>query len=146
MIKIKICNEEFNVSEIFCLLTLIKLRDLVIIVRLSVISLRKKRKKAKKIYIIEPIPVLARPAGQDKSIRLHNVVQLWLKWKFLNILLKPDDLTIKKIYVMKRKTLFLKTNVIPDLRLGWVLLHKILRRLLEDSTIYFVENLLSISI
>ena len=42
MIKIKICNEEFNVSEIFCLLTLIKLRDLVIIVRLSVISLRKK--------------------------------------------------------------------------------------------------------
>lgn len=76
MIKIKICNEEFNVSEIFCLLTLIKLRDLVIIVRLSVISLRKKRKKAKKIYIIEPIPVLARPAGQDKSIRLHNVVQL----------------------------------------------------------------------
>ena len=76
MIKIKICNEEFNVSEIFCLLTLIKLRDLVIIVRLSVISLRKKRKKAKKIYIIEPLPVLARPAGQDKSIRLHNVVQL----------------------------------------------------------------------
>lgn len=76
MIKIKICNEEFNVSEIFYLLTLIKLRDLVIIVRLSVISLRKKRKKAKKIYIIEPIPVLARPAGQDKSIRLHNVVQL----------------------------------------------------------------------
>ena len=76
MIKIKICNEEFNVSEIFCLLTLIKLRDLVIIVRLSVISLTKKRKKAKKIYIIEPIPVLARPAGQDKSIRLHNVVQL----------------------------------------------------------------------
>ena len=76
MIKIKICNEEFNVSEIFCLLTLIKLRDLVIIVRLSVISLRKKRKKAKNIYIIEPIPVLARPAGQDKSIRLHNVVQL----------------------------------------------------------------------
>lgn len=76
MIKIKICNEEFNVSEIFCLLTLIKLRDLVIIVRLSVISLRKKRKKAKKKNIIEPIPVLARPAGQDKSIRLHNVVQL----------------------------------------------------------------------
>ena len=76
MIKIKICNEEFNVSEIFCLLTLIKLRDLVIIVRLSVTSLRKKRKKAKNIYIIEPIPVLARPAGQDKSIRLHNVVQL----------------------------------------------------------------------
>ena len=76
MIKIKICNEEFNVSEIFCLLTLIKLRDLVIIVRLSVISLRKKRKKGKNIYIIEPIPVLARPAGQDKSIRLHNVVQL----------------------------------------------------------------------
>lgn len=76
MIKIKICNEEFNVSEIFCLLTLIKLRDLVIIVRLSVISPRKKRKKAKNIYIIEPIPVLARPAGQDKSIRLHNVVQL----------------------------------------------------------------------
>ena len=51
MIKIKICYEEFNVSEIFCLLTLIKLRDLVIIVRLSVISLRKKRKKAtKNIY------------------------------------------------------------------------------------------------
>lgn len=97
MIKIKICNEEFNVSEIFCLLTLIKLRDLVIIIRLSVISLRdKKEEESKKIYIIEPIPVLARPAGQDKSIRLHNVVQLWLKWKFLNILPKPDDLTIKK--------------------------------------------------
>ena len=97
MIKIKICNEEFNVSEIFCLLTLIKLRDLVIIVRLSVISLRdKKEEESKKIYIIEPIPVLARPAGQDKSIRLHNVVQLWLKWKFLNILPRPDDLTIKK--------------------------------------------------
>ena len=97
MIKIKICNEEFNVSEIFRLLTLIKLRDLVIIIRLSVISLRdKKEEESKKIYIIEPIPVLARPAGQDKSIRLHNVVQLWLKWKFLNILPKPDDLTIKK--------------------------------------------------
>ena len=97
MIKIKICNEEFNVSEIFCLLTLIKLRDLVIIIRLSVISLRdKKEEESKKIYIIEPIPVLARPAGQDKSIRLHKVVQLWLKWKFLNILPKPDDLTIKK--------------------------------------------------
>lgn len=77
MIKIKICNEEFNVSEIFCLLTLIKLRDLVIIIRLSVISLRdKKEEESKNIYIIEPIPVLARPAGQDKSIRLHNVVQL----------------------------------------------------------------------
>ena len=77
MIKIKICNEEFNVSEIFCLLTLIKLRDLVIIIRLSVISLRdKKEEESKNIYIIEPIPVLARPSGQDKSIRLHNVVQL----------------------------------------------------------------------
>ena len=77
MIKIKICNEEFNVSDIFCLLTLIKLRDLVIIIRLSVISLRdKKEEESKKIYIIEPIPVLARPAGQGKSKRLHNVVQL----------------------------------------------------------------------
>ena len=79
MIKIKICNEEFNVSDIFCLLTLIKLRDLVIIIRLSVISLRdKKEEESKKIYIIEPIPVLARPAGQGKSKRLHNVVQLYV--------------------------------------------------------------------
>ena len=51
MIKIKICNEEFNVSEIFCLLTLIKLRDLVIIVRLSVISLRDKKEEESKKYI-----------------------------------------------------------------------------------------------
>ena len=52
MIKIKICNEEFNVSDIFCLLTLIKLRDLVIIIRLSVISLRdKKEEESKNIYI-----------------------------------------------------------------------------------------------
>ena len=137
MIKIKICNEEFSVSDIFCLFTLIKLGDLVIIIKLSVISLRdKKEKESKKIYIIRPIPVLARPAGQDKSIRLHNVVQLWLKRKFLNILSKPDDLTIKKNYVMKRKTLFLKTNVIPDLRLGWVLLHKILRQLLEVTRLF----------
>ena len=52
MIKIKISNEEFNVSDIFCLLTLIKLRDLVIIIRLSVISLRdKKEEESKNIYI-----------------------------------------------------------------------------------------------
>lgn len=105
MIKIKICNEEFNVSDIFCLLTLIKLRDLVIIIRLSVISLRdKKEEESKKIYIIEPIPVLARPAGQGKSKRLHNVVQLWLKWRFLNILPKPDDLTMKKFTLWNVKS------------------------------------------
>ena len=76
MIKIKICNEEFNVSEIFCLLTLIKLRDLVIIIRLSVISLRdKKGEESKKIYIIEPIPVLARPSGLDKTICHTNKEQ-----------------------------------------------------------------------
>ena len=52
MIKIKIGNEEFNVSDFFCLLTLIKLRDLVIIIRLSVISLRDKKRgrKRKKYY------------------------------------------------------------------------------------------------
>ena len=52
MIKIKICNEEFSVSDIFCLFTLIKLRDLVIIIRLSVISLRDKKEKESKKYIL----------------------------------------------------------------------------------------------